>query len=173
MMVLPTHFPLKVMVKMMEELCQTWSLICFLFVEGARTGEIEPLSVAHSNVISVGGTADTQPSINRSAIEYIMSPGLRLDSKLLYTVNEKYLYRFKSSYKHKKRYVCNESDCPAALVLVDDILYPTPKMKAHNHSNVEREQIKNMFIDNLKHSVSVTDATVNDAYNQHMMRYIK
>lgn len=82
---------------------------------------------------------------NSEPLPFEYTPGARMGSMLLYTTNEKQLYRLKNEFTNYKRYVCNVRQCHATLVLRDNELRRAPQFKEHNHSDQELVAAKNKF----------------------------
>lgn len=82
---------------------------------------------------------------NSEPLPFEYTPGARMGSTLLYTTNEKQLYRLKNEFTNYKRYVCNVRQCHATLVLRDNELRRAPQFKEHNHPDQELVAAKNKF----------------------------
>lgn len=82
---------------------------------------------------------------NSEPLPFEYTPGARMGSRLLYTTNEKQLYRLKNEFPNYKRYVCNVRQCHATLVLRENELRRAPQFKEHNHPDQELVAAKNKF----------------------------
>lgn len=85
------------------------------------------------------------------ALEYIFTPGKRIDSRLLYTTADRQLFNYRSSEKNGLRYVCHleERGCRARLNLDGETL--TYLNSTHNHGHQETQ----MKTYKLEHDIKV------------------
>lgn len=84
-----------------------------------------------------------------------MTPGARLNTELLYTTEEKHLYRRKHQGVTCDRYICNAPDktCRVALSVTKKSPRVATKINPntqHNHVVQETKYLKDLFMDKLK-----------------------
>lgn len=70
-------------------------------------------------------------------MDYEIISGKRINSKLLYVISEKQLYKFKTLIRNKKYYVCLNEKCKAKVELVNDVCQKPKKIIEHNHGESE------------------------------------
>lgn len=101
------------------------------------------LLTAKAEVVS--GEPTSIDSKNAESLPFEFTPGARMGSTLLYSTNEKQLYRLKNVFTNYKRYVCTVKTCRATLVLKGDHLSKAPQFKDHNHADQELVAARNKF----------------------------
>lgn len=84
-------------------------------------------------------------------LRYIFTPGARLGSKLLYTLDEKQLYCREKIHETFDRYVCKIPQCRSAInVSKPDLKARRGNSTPHRHPNQEDTYLKNRFEANMK-----------------------
>lgn len=92
-------------------------------------------------------------------MEYIITPGAKINSELVYVPSEKFLYtKNKTNSDGSITYICHDfktKSCQARITLINEHLCKqTEKSKKHkNHENHEMTYKKNFVHDHLKKKV--------------------
>lgn len=82
-------------------------------------------------------------TIESDVVQYEYVTGLRKNSKLLYSTNEKQLYFRKNTNKKYTVFVCNEKKCPAQLQLfANGKCSKSTKHGPHNHCDKHQEFLR-------------------------------
>lgn len=101
-------------------------------------------------------------------LRYEMVAGRRLSSKLLYTLDEKQLYRRKTERPEYSRYVCLADSCPVALRLdAADKTLVHANDRSHCHPNAEERYLANKFMNSVKKEILNSDRTPEQVYKAH------
>ena len=73
-------------------------------------------------------------------LEYQIVNGKKFNSKLLYTLQEKQLYKIKTKSVKKNYYVCFNKNCKARIELFADGLCVKPKGNKSEHNHADQEE---------------------------------
>lgn len=133
---------------------------------------ISTLQLVDENIATPNINESTSSVKEQDPIPFVFTPGARVNSELVYTTTDKHLYRLKSIMINYKRYVCVIKECHASLKLVGDVLEKPVNFKDHNHASAEETQAKNVFLNDLKKAVAVSDVPVSQVFTQHLIRYL-
>lgn len=118
------------------------------------------ISLEISNVVENDGVATSNTGINEG-IEYEIIPGQRKGSKLVYLINEKYIFKpINGNDKYGKRYICSVPSCPARIIIrPNGICEPSKRTKPHLiHSNHSLKREEYIAINKIKQTCSNVDA---------------
>lgn len=89
-----------------------------------------------------------------SAVRYMMVPGVRFGSQLLYTLDERMLYKLSNTFDQDTRYVCNYARhrCACSIMVNrrDGSARRTGKASQHQHEHMESDYLRNRFLHELK-----------------------
>lgn len=97
--------------------------------------------------------------------------GRRIHSNLLYTLDEKQLYRRASKKTKYDGYVCIWKGCRASLrhYVKENVLRPSLQRQPHCHPIAEEQYLANKFMNTVKLDILNSDGTENTAqiYKRH------
>lgn len=89
-----------------------------------------------------------------SKVPYIMVPGIRFGSQLLYTLGERMLYKLSNTFELDYRYMCNYAvqRCSCSLMVSrrDGTARRTGRASQHQHDDMESDYLRNQFLHGLK-----------------------
>lgn len=93
-----------------------------------------------------------------------MAPGARYGSRMLYTVDEKHMYRRQNIYTKFDRYICNapRGMCRSVVNLSkpEAVARKAGIYPKHNHTNLQSTFFKNQFEDALKKACLASNGMV-------------
>lgn len=97
----------------------------------------------------------TAPCATADSLEYTINPGARINSSLLYTIDEKQIYRRRTVGDTADRYVCNANVKPACRVALNvskpgGIARKVTGRREHTHGSQEEQYLKNQFVSAVK-----------------------
>lgn len=104
--------------------------------------DTDPLDAAGVALLSPQSQSVSDVIFADGALPFKFIPGVRMGSILLYSINERQLYRLKNTFKNCKRYACIERTCHATLYLKGHELSKAMKFQDHNHPEQETDFTK-------------------------------
>lgn len=89
--------------------------------------------------------------VNKREISYILVPGQRLNSELLYSIDEKNLYRRNARKKQGSYYLCKEVNCGIRILCnANGKCFRTDETRQHLHADHEEEYKRNVIQNEIK-----------------------
>lgn len=116
---------------------------------------------------------DSAPSSNQqSVVEYEIITGHREDTKLLYLLNEKQLYKKNSITKLGTHYLCIVNNCSARVYVKDGVCFKSIFSKSgHNHGLNDVFYKKLSALNDMKAKITVDKNTpLREIFNEVMSR---
>lgn len=106
-----------------------------------------------------------------SGLPFEFRCGARTNSRLLYSLSERELYRRRNGKNMSyERYVCNVASCKAVLILKDGVLRRANKFKQHQHEDQEDKYERDKFDNLVKQDIRTSVTGINEIFNNNLMK---
>lgn len=126
--------------------------------------------IAEHNALPIVSADDNTEDVLR--FEFV--PGAKINSTLIYTIDEKQMYRRTNSYDKFDRYTCTTSDCNVSLKFfkLENVARKVANGKKHEHMDRAEKCRINKFKDSVKRNVMNTGGMRDPGsiYDEHAAR---
>lgn len=104
----------------------------------------------------------TEVGNSEESLNYEFIPGKKVNSTLLYTVEEKQAYRLRSTYNDVQSYTCIISQCSVRVQIASGVCVKANKFVEHTHGTQEKLYHENKLRSEIKKQCGTASVLLSD-----------